>query len=554
MVHIHPQYVKLADLLKGRLFRIPEYQRAYSWQTRQRSDLFDDIRKIAQKNDEVHFMATIVGLRRDQTVCIGTDDYHSVEIVDGQQRLTTLILLLKAIELKADDSNSTEKSIRDELHNLLVKSDDASLILLQTNHDLSDYFAEFMRQGSHPKSNKATTLADRALLDGMVECQDFVDEWMRTRSLADLVKLLKNRLTFIFHEIADERIVYTVFETLNSRGLDVAWLDRLKSILMGIIFEGNEGNKHELIDEVHDLWGDIYRCIGLHQGLSTEALRFAATLRLKTKPNRTLSEEDSVETLRSQSETGREVIETTKWVKKVAEAVEALSADRRKNAVCKIAHARLLATAIHLRDDMDDEVKDRILRRWESVTFRIFGMMGYDSRTAVGDYVRLAWSIVRELADEDSLAAAIDGLGERFPITDAVKHLADADCYNGWQEELRYLLFRYEEHLARESGQKFSNDQWNRIWAAIPAKTIEHITPQSAGDEQIVHRLGNLVLLPPGLNEKLGAKAPQDKAAAYQKTGMLIVQEVASLLPGWSKRNITSREKKIIAWAKGEWA
>lgn len=556
MLHIHPQYLKLADLLKGRLFRIPEYQRAYSWQTRQRSDLFEDIRKIAKKKDEVHFMATVVGLRRDKTVSIGTDEYHSVEIVDGQQRLTTLILLLKAIELKADDSKAAEKPIREELRNLLVKSDDASLILLQTNHDLSHYFADFLRLGSRPPYTKATTLADRSLLEGMAECQDFVDEWVKTQPLADLVKLLKNRLTFIFHEMADERIVYAVFETLNSRGLDVTWLDRLKSILMGIVFEGNEGNRSELIDEVHDLWGGIYRCIGLHQGLSAEALRFAATLCLATKPNRTLGEADSVETLRFQCGTGREVIETTKWVKKVVEAVEALSSDRRKNAVCKIAHARLLATAIHLRDDLDDEAKDRILRRWESVTFRIFGMIRYDSRTAVGDYVRLAWRVVREQADAESLVAAVDTLGERFPIADSVKHLAATDCYNGWQEELRYLLFRYEEHLAQEDGHKSTNTQWNRIWQAAPAQSIEHIMPQSTGGEETVHRLGNLVLLPPGLNSQLGATAPKDKATAYEKKcrGMLIVQDVVPRLPHWGKREIGAREKKILEWAQKEWA
>ena len=246
----------------------------------------------------------------------------------------------------------------------------------------------------------------------------------------------------------------------------------------------------------------------------------------------------------------------TKWVMKVAEAVEALSADRRKNAVSKIVHARLLATAINLRDDLDEQSKDRILRRWENVTFRIFGMMGYDSRTAVGDYVRLAWRVAQEGIDAEDIARAIDDIGERFPIEDAVKHLSEVDCYNGWQEELRYLLFRYEEHLAQADGRKSTNTQWNRIWQAVAAQSIEHIMPQSTGDEETVHRLGNLVLLPPGLNSQLGATAPKDKAAAYQKKagGMLIVQEVVPQLPHWGEREIKAREKKIIAWAKQEWA
>jgi hypothetical protein len=57
---------------------------------------------------------------------------------------------------------------------------------------------------------------------------------------------VKNRLTFIFHELDDEATVYTVFEVLNSRGLAVPWFDRLKSLLMGIAFEHGSGNKSEV--------------------------------------------------------------------------------------------------------------------------------------------------------------------------------------------------------------------------------------------------------------------------------------------------------------------
>src|SRR5205085_10998223 len=98
MLTIQPQYLPLAKLFDGRLFRIPEYQRAYSWQSHQRNDLFSDIEKTHAKGaDEGHFMAAVVCLRRAKE-SLGTDEFHVMEVVDGQQRLTTLIILLNAIK------------------------------------------------------------------------------------------------------------------------------------------------------------------------------------------------------------------------------------------------------------------------------------------------------------------------------------------------------------------------------------------------------------------------------------------------------------------------
>jgi len=57
-MRIDPQNVTLSELLHGRLFRIPAYQRANSWQGKQRDDLFADILNLHRKNQEFHFMAT----------------------------------------------------------------------------------------------------------------------------------------------------------------------------------------------------------------------------------------------------------------------------------------------------------------------------------------------------------------------------------------------------------------------------------------------------------------------------------------------------------------
>jgi len=374
--------------------------------------------------------------------------------------------------------------------------------------------------------------------------------------LLSLAALLKNRLFFLLHEIDEEKAVYTVFEVLNSRGLDVSWIDRLKSILMGAAFELKNTNQIGVIRELHTTWRDIYSVIGLRQGLSTEALRFAATLRSSSALSRPLGEQDSVDALRSEADSAKNIRSVATWLLNVTKACDAVLKNVRINAVTRISQARLLATAIHLRTDLKPVERQPILARWEKVSFRIYGMLGNDARTRVGDYVRLAWQVVNKTVSVKEIHAAMAEIGKDFTIEEAVAALRGANCYEGWENELRYLMFRYEEYLAKKQNLNFSNEQWHKIWMVSPSESIEHIWAKSTAPKQHMHRLGNLVLLPPKLNSKLQALRPKDKVDAYRKTGLLIAGEVADLIEkyGWTSKVIEAREEAILDWAKTEWA
>ena len=556
MITIQPQYLTLSKLLDGRLFRIPEYQRAYSWKSSERQDLFGDIKKVHDKGQDVgHFMAAVVCLRRDKQT-LGTDEFHVLEVVDGQQRLTTLIILLNTIKRALNRRDRAENKLARELSELLVKVDSDELLLLQTNHDSSHYFATFLRKGTFPASASATTLADREILRAIEDCQSFIQEWTAGgESLSSLAALLKNRLFFLLHEISDEQTVYTVFEVLNSRGLDVSWLDRLKSILMGTAFELKNANVEGLVTELHTVWRDIYSVIGLRQGMSTEALRFAATLYVTETPNRPLSEDGAVAALRGATGTAKKLREVADWLLHVTKACDTVMSNPRLHAVTRISQARLLAIAIHLREDITAEQRKQLLRRWEKVSFRIYGLMSNDARTGVGKYVRLAWRVVKKRLSVDAIDKALVEIGEDFPIEDAVGFLRDTDCYDGWEAELRYFLFRYEEHLSRKQKLNFSNEQWQKIWMDSPTESIEHIWAKSKAPEESRNRLGNLVLLPPKLNSTLQDKPARDKATHYRKTGLLIAGEVAEVIEsvGWKSKSIKEREARLIEWATEEW-
>lgn len=514
--------------------------------------MFDDIKAIREKPDRRHFMATVVGLNRGRKTIV-TDEYSVIEVVDGQQRLTTLVILLKAIQLALGEKPEQYTKLAGELQDILIKQDELSLILLRMNHDPNGYFPEYLRTGLVKKPEVAKTLADRALLAGIRDCQEFVASWS---DLIELTGIVKNKLTFIFHEIDDEATVYSVFEVLNSRGLSVPWLDRLKSLLMGIAFERGSGNKAEIIEELHGIWEGIYKVIGLRQGLSTEALRFAATLRSMSQRSKSLGEEEAVDSLVALCQDDPvKTVEASRWVLRVSEAVEEfISASRRSKAVTRIAHARLLAVAIGLASFSQDD-KKKLLEIWEKISFRVFGLCRKDARTQVGEYVRLSWDCMNKSVSAVAVEEKLLKIGSddrEHSIEWAVENITNTNCYDGWEEELRYLMYRYEESHAEGN---LTNEQWYRIWEESASHSIEHIQPQETG-ARYVHRLGNLMLLPPGLNSRLSARKPIDKVHDYRATGLYSASQVADVVEkvGWRLPQIEEREKKIVEWVRATWS
>lgn len=566
LLDIQPKLIPLGELIQNRLFRIPDYQRTYSWGEGQREALFADIRQAQDKGpDRTHFMSTIVGLRRE-SLTIGTNDHSVVEIVDGQQRITTLLVLLKAVSLKAKAAGSSkaDQALSIEIDNALVKGDKATLLLLQTNHDTSDHFKNYMRKGTHPESDAATTLADREILAAMEDCEAFVEDWLSDGlTLTDLVHLLKNRLAFILYEVSDEKVVYTAFEILNSRGLQVSWFDRLKSMLMANVFENDAENPKETIKEVHSGWVEIYRRVGLRLGSSTESMRAAATLWAEHRPNRMLGEADAATQLSQGAPDSASVIETTDWLKDVTFALDAIEHDHRLSGVTGIAQARMVAVAIDLRGDLTPSEREAVRRKWEKVTFRVYGFSGEDARKRVGEYVRLAWDIINQNLSADGILARLTEIGAQFPVDQVVDNLKGEDCYNYWGVQLLYFFRRYEEHLAEKNKAVFNNEQWNRIWQKSPSNSIEHIRPQSeysSDDYPKMHSIGNLMILPPGLNSKLQDKPVSEKADEYTKTGLFLAREVADLVAQWNIEShwtpeaIEEREQALLDWARQEWA
>lgn len=561
---IKPEYYTLFQLLNNRLFRIPSYQRAYSWKKKQREDLFSDIEKIhLGSNDRHHFMATIVCLDTNQKEEVGTDELSNLDVVDGQQRLTTLIILVKALSKELSLGNEIERRESIELEKLLVK-DDQRLILLQTNHDSSHIFRNYLINGVIPNKKDIYTTAEENLINAFSECEHFVRKWQKlSYSLIQLLKILKNRLDFIFYVLQDPGAVYTVFEVLNSRGLSVDWLDKCKSALMGLVYEKARANSHELIGEIHKTWTQIYNIIGLGSVPGDEIVKYTATIFNLEEKRKIVKAEDAVEFFKIYCNTvPSRVIEVSDWLLKVTKNMEKLYSNPRIDAVSEITHARLLAVSIMLADHLTENEKDIILQQWERVTFRIFGLYNKDSKHCVGDYTSLANRIVKKKIKKDTIIRGLKEIGSKYPIEKAIQYLKETDCYNGWRVELRYFLYRYEEHLASLSNSIISNEIWEKIWNVSPDHSIEHIIPQEYSKnrdwaklqnvKEHIHRIGNLGILSPSDNSRGGNKNFETKVKLYNESQLRLMKEITKYKE-WNISSIEDRERKLLEWAKTEW-
>lgn len=553
-MQLSPQHVTVEELLQGKLFRIPDYQRAYSWGAKQRADLFHDIAEVA-RSDRDHFMATVVGLGGKARI-LGADRYKDVTLVDGQQRVTTLIILLKAIEKALNPDDNVEGEAKSQLRRLIVKADEHNLVLLQTNHDSSDVFSRYVREDVIEQKG-APTAADRNIIHAATECEKFVANWRQHSTLIELLGITKHRLSMIYHELHDEAAVYRVFEVLNSRGLDVKWLDKTKSQLMASIYEYVDvGSREDGLHEQKNIWKDIYRSLGLDERLGDEALKFAGTLKFGEKPNRILSEADASQSILQFG--GNQIAtlsEAGRWLRTVVKHVVQLHNRTRLAAVLRTQQARFLALAILLRE-FDEETERSLLGGWERLTFRIFTLAGKDSRSKVGDYVRLAYDIYDRSMSPDEILAGLHEIGKGFTINDVIDQDSWDGWYPDWPEDIRYVLYRYEEARSKAAGTVLNEAQWTKVWAADPSKSIEHIRPQSSG-KGYVHDLGNLTLLPPGVNSSLKDKPPAQKAKRYTECGLEITMSVGREIierGKWVKADVKRRNAELGEFIKSEWA
>ncbi|MCK5242825.1 DUF262 domain-containing protein [bacterium] len=220
-MRITPTQLKIAQLFssKNEQFLIPAYQRRYAWGKKQLLELFEDINQLNQ--NDTHLLGTILFLTGSHTA-----DMNVLELVDGQQRITSLSLFFKAIqdkftELKKEDP---AKEINTYLFCQGINRKPQHKILLG-DLDKPDYSKILVLENSEEIQNKY-------LLNAYQYFKKRISDYDFEKVNTLYFKLVNNTMV-IRLDIGEAKDAYKLFETINNRGLKLSATDIIKNFLLG---------------------------------------------------------------------------------------------------------------------------------------------------------------------------------------------------------------------------------------------------------------------------------------------------------------------------------
>jgi len=236
----------IGHALSDNMLAVPIYQRSYAWEEKHVLDLFQDIATAMSELEKEYFIGSIV---------ISQHSSDRPEVVDGQQRLATTSLLIAAIRDWFYEAGDTDRA-KDIEREFLVTRDlrtQERVARLRLNESDYDFFLKRVlsepdssqrsvspNKESHKKMEKAAELA-----------RDYVAKVAQISSkpvdrLIDWIDYLRSDVRVIWVRVPDHANAFTVFETLNDRGLDLAISDLLKNYLFRLA--------EDRIDEVQQRW------------------------------------------------------------------------------------------------------------------------------------------------------------------------------------------------------------------------------------------------------------------------------------------------------------
>lgn len=279
--------VKLPNLFANKCFRIPNYQRGYAWGESQLNDLWDDIMDI-QKNGETyrpHYTGAItlqqIDLRdltpAEKTLSESGMEYYNV--VDGQQRLTTLVILLNTLVKRIT------KGKKQLIENYIKTKNVCRFAYGDTNGDSYRFFMKDIIGEANTLPYSSTIYT--ANLEYASSFFGNKLSALKSKDLNEFQKKLFNSLVFDTKYIQNNLDVQAVFETMNNRGKPLTTLEKLKNRLLYMIskFDTTVDIKG-LSDCINNGWGLIYETLGKNKdNMLSEDEFLSAYLTLLREPN-----------------------------------------------------------------------------------------------------------------------------------------------------------------------------------------------------------------------------------------------------------------------------
>ncbi len=546
----------------GLTYRIPRFQRDYSWTNEEWEDLWMDLLGTLKENGEsAHYMGYLV---------LQSADDKTFDVIDGQQRLTTISIIVLAI-LKniqrlinaGNDAEPNKRRMDQILQTYVGYLDPVTLVArpkLTLNRNNNTYFQTYLVplghlpqrgfRASEHALRKAFEWFDRRVADYLKASTG--DEGMR---LAKLVEDISDRLFFTVITVTDELNAYKVFETLNARGVRLSATDLLKNYLFSVLDRGGETD-HELRN-LEDRWEAI---VGRLQSEN-----FPDFLRVHWNSRRSFARQaDLFKTIRAQVSTAEAVFRLLRDMEEDLDTYLALSSpepsnwspdDKQLAGVLKTFRVRqpfpLLLAAKRIFDAPDFT---GLLRAAVVISMRFNVICSYSTGEQERKYNEVAERVAKN--ELKSLGQALQPLRSIYPddaafrTAFAEKSIRTTDSRNN--RVVRFILCALEKHLSGQA-HDFASDSFN----------IEHVLPQNAPDgwggignddaEALVYRLGNMTLLQAGANRDLGNLDYAQKRPMYQQSGFAITRKLGDDHAEWTPDRIAAQQNWMATQATAIW-
>ena len=601
------------DLFDRRVFTIPDYQRAYSWEAPNINDFLDDLHYL--KPGRNHYTGTVVLHAEPEATSLTAQDgsqLRRADVVDGQQRLTTIVILLDCIRRSLISLNGADHPLAGGIQRNYVQTldtYDGSIFRLTLNSGTDRFFRTNVI-GDEQTLQTPTVSAEKRL----EFARQHIDEHISLRltgmapgdATAELRRLhakITNDLRFSLYEVDGQADVGVIFEVMNDRGKPLTELEKVKNYLLYASTLIDIPN--DLDDQVNKAWSDILsrlmragreqdadenRLLRTHwvieqdprprywKGLESVKDRFnvrngsidSATL-LKDLERYTHGlEQASIPFADAHSPTATGTFATFDGEPELKREVIDWSAKLQR--IDAIAIFIPLLTAVRLVYPQDATKYLETLKLCENYAFRVFRVRGSRADAGQAPSLQAAHRLFRrEIEFDDAMGRLRWELAFRCDddaFASAINELVRSSQWYDWNG-LRYFLYEYEIHLATRSGAS-PRLTWEDLSKRDLSQSIEHVLPQSiqnvpywtdrfdeAAHQRYLHDLGNLTLT--RYNASLSnrpfpdKKGDTDRNRSYAESPLWQERELVED-DDWTPETIDERRERLLTWARERWA
>ena len=544
----------------GKTYYVPPYQRDYSWTEEQWEDLWNDVVELRANRAVRHYLGALVVEEKSD---------RDFLIIDGQQRLATLSVLALAVihrlATMTRDGIDPERNMERgrELRNRFVgEKDPASLVersRLHLNATDDAFYQDYLIQLRDPLNLRRLPASNRRLHDcfryfaaRLQELDELRNDGNATAGLFS--ETVARQLIFILITVDDELNAYTVFETLNARGLELTTTDLLKNHLFSLVRVGAD------LAALQRRWGTLVETVGPPR--FPEFLRYHLLCRLPNVRSQRL-----FKLVRDQTRSAAQVFALLAELEGRAELFAALL-DANHGYWLDPAHAKPHVATLNLLgvrqplpllfaawESFSGEDFTRVLKLVDVISFRYSVVSGLNPNALEPVYHRAAKAVAD--GDAPTPAAVFERLRPIYVDDEKMRQdfaRLDVGTKGPRRKLAKYILARLEQDAA------------GRVCdPETDPGTIEHILPENPAEtwaetyppdkwESSVNRLGNLTLIEAPANKDVGNKAYPDKLAAYAGSAYALTRRIVAMAPEeWTPEFVDARQIQLAARAVHIW-